>query len=272
MYKIKNNLYISDIISFAQYEIDDIFVTVIGEHHQQTSSPITHNTLPLYQFIYETLKLNKNTQLLLEYSPDASLEEVSYNSDNMNKLKDVLISTSLTEQVQGIDVRRIYINNELLYTFHVNEITISQFLQEFYEPVNDVFKYIDLSPYSTKNRAFLKAYFDTKYNNYLWFYQNVMPLLLEHLNNKVIEYNNELSVLQQHNITLVEFFRKLWSDICDLYILTIILHNDNIGKRYIILIGEMHAKNFYESFKQQTTLLALTDNLNKFVNIKGATV
>jgi len=258
---ITKNLYIGGLLSIIQYKIGDKMLTVFGEYHSNEKKICKKPSISVEDFITIDLKERDDLHLLMEYPPESSLSRMDYNSINMKNVKKEILNNNLQHKVQGIDIRSSYINTDVLnysdlfYGKNIEDMHLSNFLQLFWEPMSqnlhNLLNFIP-SQYNSENENYLKQYVAHQYSMIKYFDKEAIPLFIKNINEGRFNWSvelNQLSNFKINNLSIVNFFKTLWLDIGDFYILKVLLKNDD--KQYIVLIGENHAKNFFEIFSKQ---------------------
>lgn len=242
--KIEKDLYISGIDSYIQYRIRDKIFTIAGEVHSLTRRKCKQEPSAPVESIIKTCP---NIELLLEYPPSTPIEKKDIGSINIRQMLKV-------KEPRGVDVRRNFIDSNLLYSDRAYTIPQNNLLQMFWEPLvrNPLFDFTQ-SSYSKQNSDYLQKYANSKKGNIQWFFEKVLK---------------EQSI----KVNYVDFLREIWSDVADFYLLKIILEKGE--KNHFVLIGQAHANNFYRIFQNQAFFVGVKPLLglreDDCVNIKGS--
>lgn len=266
--KVVKNLYVKGIYSYTQYNINNKFFTVVGELHNKSRAECNISPSTVLEDLIESgFERSKHLQVLLEYPPSKLLSDVKYNSANIIAIREMALETKKEEKIDGFDVRRQYIRSDILYTDSAYDISLARFFQLFWEPLvknmDHLFSF-EPSMFDERNREYLQIYGSSKKDNIKWFSQNIIP----HLKNNWDQLFEETNFVIEKDLTILDFFRKIWADASDFYILCKVLEKNN--SEFLILMGESHAKNFYDIFEKNAKFRSVFNKQTLCVNIRNA--
>lgn len=300
------NLY--DVESFNQYivTIDETpgqpnnnkfrLVTIIGETHIGTHTPIVNVTTTSFPFItvadyIKMILKNKNqdsqTFILLEYNTGTNLSaNTNLNSINIKDVVQVANKDRFSNLLFGIDIRETFAGMSELYYTHENT------------PMSNILKYIDMldiiiqkiyklyidhtDRYSVNWKNYLdanhndikndKKILDNQKNVILGFIQN--NNLPNDIGTKIFYdtllakgSNNEKDILFTP-MNSIDILRRIYMKLTDLYAMTIVVRKDLQIDHLVILIGQQHAHNLYNVLHSFNRFSG--KNLGGNINIKGS--
>ena len=129
------DIVVCGITSLDQYIISpDKMFSVFSETHH--SYYFDEGILSIEQFIAKVGQNTRNCYILLEYDPELSLNEVDLNSQNIQNIKKTTSTEKYKDKVNvmGIDIRRRFINNDILYTDEWKKYNFQTIKQQFIDP------------------------------------------------------------------------------------------------------------------------------------------
>ena len=238
------DIVVCGITSLDQYIISpDKMFSVFSETHR--SYYFDEGILSIEQFIIESWQKTGNCYILLEYDPELSLNEVDLNSQNIQNIKKLASTEKYKDKVNvmGIDIRRRFINNDILYTDEWKKYNFQTIKQKFIDPFLAVgespITHLSYSNYDKHwyeyleiiKKDFLKL---AIYDYYIIYFQEIRDTY-----NKLLDEN-----VKKVFKDCVSILRNQWKKCMDYYILTIVMKRDK--NQYALLVGSQHGDNLYE--------------------------
>ena len=231
-------------------------------------SPITYSEgmIPIENFIVESW-LSSGCYLLLEYDPSIPVNDVNLNSANMMNIIRLAESRKLSQYILGIDIRRMYINNDVLYTEGWKMMNLGEIQHWLMNPIL-LFK--------EKFIINQGEYIPGDYNHLEEMKKDccrtdIYDIDYHALRTCIGNYNDSDERCKHHFEQLIIKLRDQWKKIMDLNTLTIILKNDNI--QYGTLVGAEHGINFNSIFGAGSIVFTTRDRAadqNGCLNLKDS--
>ena len=285
------DLVVCGITSLDQYIISsDKMFSVFSEIHRSYYDDA--GILSIEQFIIESWLESGNCYILLEYDPSLSLDKVDLDSHNIQNIKKLSLSKKYRVNVMGIDIRRQFINNDILYTDEWQKYNFNKIRTMFIDPL---FNDVTGSPIVNLHRPYYEEhdyiYLEqikedflnmTIYDDYIRSFTKIGNITFNELQDvKVKEVYpdcvnfpyNEMCNKKVKDVfyDCVLILRNQWKKCMDYYILTIVMKKDK--NQYALLVGSQHGDNLYEmlsSSKELYTTRRPTYSEKECLNLKGS--
>lgn len=265
------DLVVCGITSLDQYIIspDKIF-SVFSETHRPYY--VDAGILSIEQFIIESWQESGNCYILLEYDPNLSLDKVELDSQNIQNIKKLASTEKYKDKVNvmGIDIRRRFINNDILYTDEWKKYNFQTIKRHFIDPFlvveGNTITHLSNSHYDKHWYEYLEKIKEDFlkleiYDYYITYFEDIGYTYNELRDEKVKEVFR----------SCVTILRDQWKKCMDYYILTIVMKKNK--NQYALLVGSQHGNNLYEmlsSYNIKYTTRRPTYSENECLHLKGA--
>lgn len=209
---IKENIILTDSVGISQSLYRTKLITIIGEKHDQTIDCVGENTIDIQEYCNRCISVNENCYIFLEYNNRMNPSYVKSNGvkNTYDQLKEY------SDRIIPVDIRSDFIDQKCLYNKTLfNKLSeqekYTKFIEPFYTNIDKLHKVIGEEFYDKINKFITENYQNTNKN--------------------------------------YQFYKDIWSNVMDYYILKLILFLDK-PTEIIIIIGDRHRKNLMELFKR----------------------
>ena len=238
---------ILNVEGITQINLEGKLITIIGEWHSVNTTKLkpTINNITIDQFILERIKNNDKIKIMLEYVRE--VEDVNHvQSININLIYNTLLNNRYTDKIFPFDRRYYFLNKETYFNYLFTDIEFpnTDFISNTF-----IIPYYNYSSYFTFDHAL--------YN------KQKIDFLNEYLKSIDINLKTIFDDIHKEKYNTIKIKSRLileWVKVCDFFILTEILKDEDKISEYIILVGDVHKRHLEDIFKKQ--IVANTNNGN----------
>lgn len=264
---LEKDIYVSNIYSINQYNIEGHLITIIGEwFHYPTDEQCEGTTIPIGFLVYNLARRSPNAKVALEFPPGMNLEKATADIESRSLVSTIKILTEhkLQDRIIGYDIRYEilpFMNRKYLFETPMYISTQSgEFIIDNY--VNPIIDRViptlltDLETSDIKDKNYLTSFIKSiEYDNYL---------ILKDMEN----YDRIKSETRKVEIMLS--ILHMWSKIADYRILQIIFNQLQIPNGSVIIIcGKHHVIELDHIFKNQRIMTKIEPEKYKCMNLRG---
>jgi hypothetical protein len=226
---IETEYYLESAYKLYQYILDDRLITLIGENHIDNFKCNDKKSISIADYVNQKIQKNSKAIVYLEYYDQNPQYIMSHSIKSVTKI-------IKNDRIVPYDKRVFFLNTTNKDRLYRN------FKETDYENKMEIYK------------LFVKPYFDKKdefekYKNYKHDIKKILDLInfdisirFEDIKNKLLKNNIKLKYPEK--IKIINNLRKLWSDVCDYFLVSHILLSQNKNcNEHIIISGNNHIDN-----------------------------